>query len=232
MAAPTCAVARRAKFKRMKLLVINPNTTQSITDVIEARACQVAAAGTEIIAVTAPFGAAYIETKEQSATAVDAMRALIDDHRGKFDAAVICSSSDSGLHALRKHIDAPVTAMTESALTVAAMRGNNCTIMVYGSHFIDGMFGFAEACGFEGLVNNVRVPCEFDGGTPPNATEFAAAFVVEGKRAIAEDGADVIYAGGSAASMMTAELTKSIGVPVVEGISCAVKMAEALATLR
>ena len=76
----------------MKLLIINPKTTVAPTEKIAgiARAC--AAPGTGIIAATAPFGASYISTPEESAAAIDAVLAVIAGHDGGFDGAVIASS--------------------------------------------------------------------------------------------------------------------------------------------
>ena len=66
----------------MKLLIINPNTTAALTDKIAGIARGAAAPGTEIIAATAPFGASYISTPEESAVAVDAVLEVIAGHEG------------------------------------------------------------------------------------------------------------------------------------------------------
>ena len=216
----------------MELLVINPNTTDAITEIIRRRAVAVAAPGTEINAVTAPFGADYITTPEQGAVAVDAMRQLISERRASTDAAVICSSSDSGLEALRAEFDMPIMAMTESSLRAGAMLGTACAIMVYFKIGIDGMKARARDYGMGGFVKSVRVPIEFDGGIPPDEAAFRQAVIDESRRAIEADGVDVIIPGGSAAANLTEELSRATGVQVIEGISCAVKMAEALAGLR
>ena len=50
----------------MKLLLINPNTSHSVSDLIAAEARRAAAPGTQISVLTAPFGVAYIETRFES----------------------------------------------------------------------------------------------------------------------------------------------------------------------
>ena len=47
----------------MNLLVVNPNISQSVTDLIETETRRTASAGTQIEMATASFGVAYIETR-------------------------------------------------------------------------------------------------------------------------------------------------------------------------
>jgi len=50
----------------MKLLIINPNVSKSVTQLIEAEARRTAADQTEITMDTAPVGVAYIETPAEA----------------------------------------------------------------------------------------------------------------------------------------------------------------------
>jgi Asp/Glu/hydantoin racemase len=216
----------------MKLLVINPNTTQRLTDIIAARARGVAAAECEIVPVTAPFGAAYLSTPEHGLEAEKAILQLLRAHAGGFDGAVICSSSDSGLAAARATSDKPVTAMTESALLVSCMLGGPTSILIYQDRSRDGMRLRAESYGLGHQLASARVAYAFAGGIPDDEAAYRDAVIAAGIKARDEDGAASIIVGGSAASEMIGELTEATGIPVLEGISCAVKMAEALVRLR
>ena len=50
----------------MRLLIINPNTSDSVTELIGAEARRSASAGTGLTVLTAPFGVAYIETRRDA----------------------------------------------------------------------------------------------------------------------------------------------------------------------
>ncbi len=216
----------------MKLLVINPNTTQRITEIIAARARAVAAAECEIVPVTAPFGASYLTTPEHGAEAEKAILQLLDSHAGGFDGAVICSSSDSGLAAARIHSGKPVTAMTESALLVSCLLGGPTSIIIYNERSRTGMRARAESYGLGHQLASARVGMDLIGGIPDDEAAYRDAIIGAGIKARDEDGAASVIIGGSAASEMIGELTEAIGIPVLEGISCAVKMAETLVRLQ
>lgn len=216
----------------MKLLVINPNTTDAITEILNQRAVDVAAPRTEIIAKTAPFGVDYIKTPEDGAVSIDAIRQLIQEHHNTIDAAVICSSSDSGLQEMRGEFDIPITAMTESSLRLGSMLGKSGCLLVYLDFGIEDMTLRAEKYGMSWFLKSVRIPIKFDGGIPPDPSAFKQACIDETRRAIEEDGVDVVIPCGSAAAHLTIEIARETDVHVLEGVSCGVKSAEALVGLQ
>ena len=215
----------------MRLLIINPNTSRGITDIIAERVRMVKADESLITAVTAPFGASYISTPEHGAEAECAVVELLDAYRGAFDAAVICSSSDSGLAQARRHQANPVTAMTESALLASCMLGGPTAMIVYNEGAVDGMHKRAESYGLGHQLARVRIAGEVVNGIPTDEVAYRAQVIKAGRRARNEDGALSVIMGGSAASRMTHGLSAAMGIPVLEGISCAVKMAEALVAI-
>ena len=159
------------------------------------------------------------------------MLQLMENNEGGFDGAVICSSSDSGLAAARAACDKPVTGMTESTLLVSVMLGGPTSILINHEAAISGMRARAESYGLGHQLASVRVVMEFDGGFPPDKDAYKNSLIQAGIKAKTEDGAASLIIGGSAASAITAELSAEIGIPVLEGISCAVKLAESLVRL-
>ncbi len=57
------------KKRKMRILVINPNTTIAVTETIVAEARRSAPPQVEITGVTARFGSPFIQTPEESDTA-------------------------------------------------------------------------------------------------------------------------------------------------------------------
>ena len=102
----------------MKILVVNSNTTPSVTDRIAAAARAVASPGTEIEAVTAPFGLPLIVTRADWLVAGPATLAALQARRGTYDAAVIACFGDPGLDAAKELIEVPVLGISEATVRV------------------------------------------------------------------------------------------------------------------
>ena len=73
----------------MKLLIINPNISESVTCLIEKEARLAAAPGTEITMLTAPMGVAYIETRFEAMIAAYAVAELAATHAARHDAVIL-----------------------------------------------------------------------------------------------------------------------------------------------
>ena len=73
----------------MKLLVINGNMTQAITDVCANAAREVASPGTEVVSATGTFGPQVIGSRSENALAQHGMLELAAKHAPGCDAVVI-----------------------------------------------------------------------------------------------------------------------------------------------
>ena len=113
----------------MNLLLINPNTSQSVTDLIEAEARRAAAPATHISVLTAPFGVAYIETRFESLIGAYATATLAAEHWEQHDAIVVAAFGDPGIDGLREALDIPVVGLTEAALMSACLLGKRFSII-------------------------------------------------------------------------------------------------------
>ena len=106
----------------MKLLVINGNMTQAITDVCANAAREVASPGTEVVSATGTFGPQVIGSRSENALAQHGMLELAAKHAPGCDAVVIAVSMDTGLPALRELLSIPVVGMTEAALLTLGIK--------------------------------------------------------------------------------------------------------------
>ena len=101
----------------MKLLAINPNTTDSMTQTIGRSARAVAGPDTEIVAVSSPTGPAAIESHYDEALAVPGLLAAIRAHPA--DAYILACFGDPGLDAAREIAPGPVVGIAEAAMRTA-----------------------------------------------------------------------------------------------------------------
>jgi 23S rRNA pseudouridine1911/1915/1917 synthase len=102
----------------MRILLINPNISESVSELIGAEARRAASPGTEIEVVTAPLGVAYIETRFEALIGAWAAANLAAEHASRHDAIVVAAFGDPGLAGIREAIDVPVVYEDEHLLVV------------------------------------------------------------------------------------------------------------------
>ncbi|MDE2915476.1 MAG: aspartate/glutamate racemase family protein [Paracoccaceae bacterium] len=211
----------------MKLLVANPNSTASMTQKIARTACQVARPGTRIIAVDNASGPASIQGFYDGAVCLSGLLEQVDRHRC-VDGVVIACFDDTGLDAVRCMVEAPVVGIGESACFAASMLSNKFTVITTLSRSVPILesnllrYGLASRCA---RVRATDIPVleleNMDSGT----TETIRRAV---ELAIREDRSDAIVLGCAGMTDFATSLTHEFGLPVVDGLSCAVTFAEAL----
>ena len=210
-----------------KILIVNPNTTASMTDTIAAAARAVAAPGTEISAVTSPMGPASIEGFYDEAFAIPGLiQALLNAPDA--DAGIIACFDDTGLDAARSVAPFPVVGICEAALVTAGQIAKRIAVVTTLPRSIVPLeelvrrYGFAERASVTAC--NVAV---LDLEKPGSGAEQK----LEAEIALALDkGAEAIVLG--CAGMADLALSRKFGVPVIDGVAAAVKQAEALVGLK
>ncbi|MCO5062980.1 MAG: aspartate/glutamate racemase family protein [Rhizobiaceae bacterium] len=214
----------------MRILVVNPNTTASMTATISEAAREAASAGTEIVAVTSRMGPASIEGYYDEALAVPGMLAEVVAAGDAIDAVVIACFDDTGLDAARALADVPVLGICEAALSLAGFIAARMSVVT--------------------TMDRSRVPIEnlvhrygFSGRAKVRSADIAVLSLEDpasGARdklrreigtAIAEDRAEAIVLGCAGMADLVRSLRQEFGLPVVDGVAAAVKQAEALVSL-
>ena len=153
------AIARATSHSRrrcVRLLLINPNISESVSALIRAEAQRAAAAGTEIEVLTAPFGVAYIETRFEALIGAYATAQLAAEHHARFDAVVVAAFGDPGLGGLREALPVPVTGLTEAALASAHLLGHRISIIAISQRIQAWYREVIEAYGFGGRLASIR----------------------------------------------------------------------------
>jgi len=215
----------------MNLLLINPNTSQSVTDLIEAEARRVAAPGTNISVLTASFGVAYIETRFESLIGAYAVATLAAEHYEKHDAIIVAAFGDPGIDGPREALGIPVVGLTEAALMSACLLGKRFSITAI-SRRITAWYG--ECVRANGLIDRLASirsldgPLQDIGRVKEDHTERLKTLCMS---AINNDGADVIIIAGAPLAGLARSIKDQIPVPVVDGVSSAVCHAQTLVTL-
>jgi allantoin racemase len=213
----------------MRILVVNPNTTLSMTEKIGAAARAVAACGTEIVAVSPETGPVSIEGCYDEAYAVPGM--LEEIRKGEalgFHGYVIACFDDPGLDAARSIARGPVVGIAEAAMHAATLVGQSFTIVTTLGRAIPTMRHLALKYGFERHCRNVRA-AEFPVLSLEDPDSDARPLLrAEISCAVDEDRPDSILLGCAGMADLNRELSEEFGLPVIDGVAAAVKLVEAL----
>jgi allantoin racemase len=212
-----------------KILIVNPNTTASMTHTINAAARAVAAPGTEIVAVTSSMGPASIEGFYDEAFAVPGLiRALLEAPDA--DAGIIACFDDTGLDAARSVARFPVVGICEAALVTAGQLAKRIAIVTTLPRSIVPLEELVRRYGFadRALVTACNVAV-----LDLEKTGSDAAEKLDAEIALALDkGAEAIVLGCAGMADLALTLSQRFGVPVIDGVAAAVKQAEALVGLK
>ena len=215
----------------MKLLLINPNTTEPMTVSMAEEARRFASATTEIVTATAAFGPQYVANRVEAAIAGHAVLDALAKHADGCDAAIISAFGDPGLAAARDFANIPVVGIAESAMLTAWMLGRRYSIVCLTPRLRVWYQECAQEHGLAGRLASVRALDLPISDITRAKDQFRSALIEVCLRAIEEDEAEVIIFGGGPIAGLAREAAHLIPVPTLDGVSCAVRMAEALVSL-
>ncbi|PWM62077.1 MAG: Asp/Glu/hydantoin racemase [Clostridia bacterium] len=218
----------------MKLHIINPNTSRRMTEMIRSSAEQAAAFGTEIVCEGLRRGPEYADCAYDGVIVSHELVQMVQaDMRmaAGYDAYVVASFADPALDALRELTDKPVVGIAESALHFASFLGYKFAVINTLPRLERTFEDEVRRAGASDRLAVVKLP-PYRVSSFLESTEDAKAMLVKTAReAIEQDGAEVIILAGGMLAGYAGFLSAAIRAPVLDGVKCAVKMAEALAAL-
>jgi len=216
----------------MKIKVINPNTTLSMTEKIGTAARGCANPGTEIVAVSPAQGPRSIETQYDEAVAViGVLDEIAAGDAAGFDGYVIACFGDPGLPAAREMAHAPVVGIAEAAMHAASFISDGFTIISMPSHALPGMERLVHAYDMGRKCRRIRMLDMPVLALEEDASASRRLVLAECRKALQEDHSDCVLLGCAGMSDVAAEITREIGAPAIDGVAAAVKMVEALVSL-
>ncbi|MBS0970684.1 allantoin racemase [Nissabacter archeti] len=216
----------------LTLQVINPNTSEAMTATIAAAARVVAAPGNEILAVCPQEGAPSIEGHfDEAIAALGVLEQIRIGRDAGVDGHIIACFGDPGLLAARELATAPVIGIAEAAMHFATLVATRFSIvttlprtLVIARHLLY-QYGFERHCaGLHAIDLPVLALEDGSGLAQQRVRELCIA-------ARDHDGSGAVVLGCGGMADLARTLTDELGIPVIDGVSAAVKMVEALAAL-
>lgn len=215
----------------MRLLLINPNTSTAITDLVVGAARGFASPGTAISGATGRFGARYIATRAAAAIAAHATLDAYAAYGGDADVIVLACFGDPGLAGLKELAHQPVVGMAEAACYYAATLGRRFGIVTGGERWGPMLGEFVHSIGLDERLAAVRTVAP-SGADIARDPERAHAMLIDACNAlVAEHAADSVILGGAGLAGIAARIAERVHVPVIDSVGAAVKAAEALGGL-
>lgn len=223
---------QEALTQGIRIKLINPNTTMSMTRNMVECAQRIAAPGTEIMGASPEMGPPSIEGYYDEALAIPGLLAEVTKgERAGCDGYVIACFGDPGLQAAREIARGPVIGIAEAAMHVASLIAPSFSVVTTLGRTCGMAWHLAERYGMKRFCRNVRAVEIAVLELEDEASDARQRIVEECRRALAEDCSSAIVLGCAGMVDFSYAISKKIDAPVVEGVTAAVKLVEAMVTL-
>lgn len=200
-----------------------------MTREIEKAAKKYARPDTEIIAVSPKSGPESIESMYDEALA---QRGVLEEVKyglkEEFDGFVIACFGDPALYAAREVSDVPVVGIAEAAMLMACMLGNKFSIITVLKRTVPIMEEVVQKYGLKDRCASIRATDMSVLELEENIERTKELLLKDGRKAVEEDGAEVLLLGCAGMSGLDTQLEKALGVPVIDGTVAAVKFLEGI----
>jgi allantoin racemase len=215
----------------VRILVLNPNTTASMTATIRALAEESARPGTEITATQPLWGPESIEGHFEGQLSAVAVLDRLATFQEQFDALVMAGFGEPGREAAQELLDVPVFDITECAAQMAMMLGHSYAVVTTLDRAVPQIEDRLLTAGLLQRCASVRGTglgvLELEEDTERTVREI----LTQARAAVEEDHAEVICLGCGGMAGLRERVEAELGIPVVDGVAAAVGFAEAVVGL-
>jgi len=216
----------------MKILVINPNTSQSMTDHIREALESVKRSDTELTVTCPSKGPDTIESAYDEAYAIPPTLELVKKaNQEGYDAVVLACFSDPGLEAAKEISTIPVVGIEEATLHMAAMLGAKFSIMTPRKQRIASKCEHVHLRGLSHFLASVRSLDLSVAETDADPAKTKQRLMEVAKTAVEIDGAEVIIMGCAGMAGYAEEIEQTLNIKVLDPAAVALKTAEAMTDL-
>ena len=217
----------------MKLMVVNPNSSDTVTGAIMESARRAASPGTELIGVTTKGGTRNIDSAFgdylSGSYAIRTCLEAVPLHAP--DALVLAGFGRVGIDALKEALTIPVVSISEASMAMACLLGHRFTTLTMLQQFVPYQQDLVRLYGFEAKCASVRAIDVNVEECVTNRTKTLAQLTAEIKKIVAEDRAEVVILACAGLCGYDAELSRRAGIPVLDPVAVAVKVAEGFVAL-
>lgn len=213
----------------MQLLLINPNTSAEITELVLHHARGFASPQTVIKGVTGRFGARYVATRAAYAVAAHATLDAYAEHGSGADAVILACFGDPGLFGLRELAHQPALGLAEAGCHAAARLGGRFAIVTGGERWGPMLEEFVASIGLAKQCAGVSTVAPSGAEIASNPDAALTLLTDACNAAIKKHGADVVILGGAGLAGIAPRIASRIRAPLIDPLQVVVREAELLA---
>ena len=208
----------------MRILVINPNSNQAVTDAMtQALKPLEITGGPAIECVTLAEGPFGIESQADFEAVTLPLRNQVCEHTTA-DAFVIACYSDPGLEVCREATDKPVFGIQESAVLTALSQGDRFGVIALSKTAVNRHLRYLRQMGLMERLANER-PADLSVAQSASGTGTFERLCEVGCKLRDHDGAQTIILGCAGMAAHRAGLSNHLGIPVIDPVQAATAMA-------
>lgn len=210
----------------MRILVMNVNTSASMTSLIAQSARAVALPTTEIIAIEPTWGPVSVEGYFDSFISAASILARLQSFEEPFDALVWGGFGEPGHQGAQELLDVPVIDISHAAAHMACLLGRRFGVVTTLERSCSLIEESLSLAGLLGRCASIRATGLGVLDLEEDPKETTRRFIVEANHCV-DVGADVIILGCAGMAGIEKQISLQLGVPVIDGVASAVKLAEA-----
>lgn len=214
----------------MKLLILNPNSDETMAGKIQTCTRHFAGERFQVDCLCAPGGPEFLETYLDIQRSAPGMMQLLRENLEKYDGFLVACGYDPNLDLLKELTYKPVVGIAEASMKIATMVGHRFSMLCTDAHSIPIKEELALHYGVDRQVASVRVVrlphCSGERNEIP--PELADSYADACRCAAEEDGAEVVVLSCAGFSGLNQMLTQRVGFPVLDGIICGLVLLEGM----
>ncbi len=207
----------------MKILIINPNSDFEMTEAIRRTAENFSDGEFEVTCKPTPGAPKFIETYEDEIKTAPGMIQLVRENEDKFDAFIIACHDDPNLDVMKEITRKPVVGIAEASMKIASMLGHRFSVLTTSEHSIPIKEALARKYHLQDVLVSVRAP-----GKETIEKSDELKYMETAQSSIKKDMAEVLVLGCAGMTGLDKNLEEKLGIPVLDGIVCALIIASGL----
>ncbi len=207
----------------MKLLIINPNSDEKMSQAILYSATRFSEGDFEVDCLSTPGAPLFIDTYQDAAEAMPGMVDLLKTHETTYDAFIVACHCDPNLDLMKELTNKPVVGIGEASMKMATMLGHRFSVISTASRSVPNKEALIRSYHLQNLLASVKFPV-----TALKDRSDEDKYLLTAQAAIAEDMAEVIVLGCAGMTGLDKRLEQQLGVPVLDGVICALIVATGL----
>lgn len=207
----------------MNLLIINPNSDEQMSQAILSSATQFSDGDFDVDCLSTPGAPAFIDTYQDAAAALPGMVELLKQHKAEYDAFIVACHCDPNLDLMKELTDKPMVGIGEASMKIATMLGHRFSVISTDSRSIPNKEALIRSYHLQDLLASVKFPA-----AALESRSDEEKYLLTAQAAIKEDLAEVIVLGCAGMTGLDKRLQQELGVPVLDGVVCALIVAAGL----